>query len=94
MSDRRKQKRIFHINMLHKWNAPTAISCWADNAAESNEDDDGPVSYFDCVLDGEAVYCNSLMPQQLADLHSKWLKFSVVSQAAQTLRNITSIQEQ
>ena len=78
MSDKRKQKCIFHINMLREWNAPMAISCWANDAPESNDDDDGPISYFDSSLDGEAVYCGSLKPQQLADPHSMWLKFRKV----------------
>ena len=34
MSDRRRQKRVFHINMLHKWHSLTAVSFLAEEVPD------------------------------------------------------------
>ena len=39
MYDKRKQRRIFHVNMLRKWHTPTALSLWADEAMETEADE-------------------------------------------------------
>ena len=39
MYDKRKQCRIFHVNMLRKWHTPTALSLWADEAMETEADE-------------------------------------------------------
>ena len=40
MSDRRKRRRIFHINLLRKWHTPVGVSYWAeeDKGADWEED--------------------------------------------------------
>ena len=40
IKDRRKRKRIFHINMLRKWRTPTAASLFADEAESQTPEDD------------------------------------------------------
>ena len=39
MTDRRKRKRIFHVNMLRKWHIPTVTSCWAEEGPEDDHDE-------------------------------------------------------
>ena len=34
MKERRKQKRVFHVNMLRKWHPPTAVSFMAEEVGE------------------------------------------------------------
>ena len=62
MADHRKQKRIFHINMLHGWHAPTAISCWADETIGHADEEDGPISCIDSYSDSEPTFGASLSP--------------------------------
>ena len=38
MYDKRKQKRIFHINMLWKWNKPTIYNCHSEEFEDHRED--------------------------------------------------------
>ena len=75
MTDRRKQRRVFHVNMLRLWHAPTALSCWAGDVTETADEDDDPVTYFDLGPDGEPICGNSLTPAQLADLRTVWRRF-------------------
>jgi hypothetical protein len=50
MTDRRKQKRIFHINMLRAWHFPTAISCSADDITDATDEE---VTYLEQDSDGK-----------------------------------------
>ena len=43
MFDRQKHRRIFHINMLKKWHAPTALNLWAEEETEPLEDSELPL---------------------------------------------------
>ena len=38
MTDRKKQRRIFHINMLRQWNSPSAMSLLAEEVQEEVDD--------------------------------------------------------
>ena len=38
MTDRRKQKRIFHVNMLRQWYSPSAVSFLAEEVHEEVDD--------------------------------------------------------
>lgn len=38
MTDRQKQKRIFHINLLRQWNSPSAMSLLAEEVQEEVDD--------------------------------------------------------
>ena len=46
MHDRRKRRRVFHVNMLRKWHAPSAVGYWAQELErerdETGEADDVP----------------------------------------------------
>jgi hypothetical protein len=63
MTNRRKQKWIFRINMLQAWHAPTALSCWAesttDNATNNGDNETGQITYFDPDTDSEPVFGDS-----------------------------------
>ena len=37
--DRRKRRRIFHINMLRGWNVPKATGYWSDEVTNDPSDD-------------------------------------------------------
>lgn len=43
MFDKQKRRRIFHINMLRKWHAPTALNLWAEEETEPLEDSELPL---------------------------------------------------
>ena len=43
MFDKQKCRRIFHINMLRKWHAPTALNLWAEEETEPLEDSELPL---------------------------------------------------
>lgn len=78
MTDRRKQKRIFHINMLREWHTPTAISCWAGDVADHADEEDDSFTYFETNSDGEPTYGDSLSSTQLDDLRTLWRRFNSV----------------
>ena len=39
MKDRRRRKRIYHINMLHEWVAQDAPGYWVDEVIKEEDDD-------------------------------------------------------
>ena len=78
MTDRRKHKRIFHINMLRAWHAPTAISCWAEDITDATDEEDDPFTNLEPDSDGEPMCGGSLSPAQLTDLHAIWQEFRPV----------------
>ena len=42
MSDKKKRKRIFHVNMLRAWHTPQVTqSLWAGNEEEVEDDTEG-----------------------------------------------------
>ena len=65
MTDRRKQRRIFHINMLRQWHSPSAVSLYAEEVSKASpssdlhDDADDVVTWNDRV-DGEAQIGHSL----------------------------------
>ena len=75
MADRRKQKRIFHVNMLRAWQAPTAVSCWAEDISDEDED---PLTYSDTRSDSEPLFEESLSPTQVSDLQCIYERFATV----------------
>ena len=79
MTDRRKQQRVFYVNMLRAWNAPTAIACWADVPDNpQDKDDDDPYTYNEADTADEPVIGDHLFPEQLADLHTLQQNFASV----------------
>ena len=75
MHDRRKRKRIFHVNMLRPWYSTISNSCFVGEASENPDDlplwqvqDDLPASVKEPLLG------NSLSPEQrlmLKDITAK-----------------------
>ena len=39
MFDKHKRKRVFHVNMLRKWNTPTQLSMWTDEGDPDEHDE-------------------------------------------------------
>ncbi|KAL5516832.1 hypothetical protein EMCRGX_G002255 [Ephydatia muelleri] len=39
MHDKRKKKRIFHVNMLKEWNMPTTVCLWTEEVNEEGEEE-------------------------------------------------------
>lgn len=66
MPNRRKLKQVFHVNMLHKWHSPTAISCWADEIADDDGDD--IVTWLETDGSGKPDMGDSLSPDQIRDI--------------------------
>ena len=60
MLDKRKRSRVFHVNMLRKWNSPTPLSLWSE---EGEEQMDGVLSWKG---DG-ASQENPVVNEQLSD---------------------------
>ena len=48
MHDTRKRKRIFHVNMLRKWNQPPTPSFWAEEAQEEHTDSEEMPLWSNC----------------------------------------------
>ena len=74
MTDRRKQKRVFHVNMLRKWHPPTAVSFMAE---EGREDVDDVVTWKEDD-DGKPQIGSQLSPAQTRDVENILQEFSVV----------------
>ena len=50
MTDRRKKKRIFHVNMLREWHTPSVVSLFAEKSFGETDDD---VILWDRPTDGD-----------------------------------------
>ena len=74
MTDRRKQKRVFHVNMLRKWHPPTAVSFMAE---EVRKDVDDVVTWKEDD-DGTPQIGSQLSPAQTRDVEKILQEFSEV----------------
>ena len=74
MHDRRKQKRVFHVNMLKKWETPTDVAMFNDEVDPSDE----IVLWRDATAKQQPVINSSLTPTQLQELHHTLQSFSDV----------------
>lgn len=45
MYDRQKCRRVFHINMLRKWNTPTTPDLWVDEKSDETDNTDDIVQW-------------------------------------------------
>ena len=75
MTDRRKKKRIFHVNMLRRWHAPSAVSLLAEEVHDGTDD----VVLWDMPAEGNTegtpVVSTQLSPAQRTDLHGLLQEF-------------------
>ena len=78
MPNRRKQKQIFHVNMLREWVSPTALSCYAEDIVEEDPDDDEVVTWRDCDNHTSPTLGEGLSADQHKDVKDLWQKFSHV----------------
>ena len=81
MHDRRKRKRkrIFHVNMLRPWHAPTDV-CFVDEELTDTEQDEVPVwKEMGSESCSEPEFGKKLLPRQCADLKELLKEFEDVS---------------
>ncbi len=74
MHDRRKRKRVFHVNMLKKWETPTDFAMFNDEVDPSDE----IVLWRDATENQQPAINSSLTPTQLQELHHTLQSFSNV----------------
>ena len=77
MSDRRRKKRIFHVNMLRKWIAPIDS---AFSVEEDIKEDDRDIVYWEKAGGEQPVVNSHLSPQQVTELHGLLHEFQDVLQ--------------
>ena len=65
MADRCKKRRILHVNMLRKWNAPCATSFLTEEVEEDQEDVE---SWLDTTDVDSPAFCNELNDQQQVEI--------------------------
>ena len=75
MPNSRKQKRIYHINMLRKWHTPMATACWVTDT--ENDDNDDIITWHD-KEPGNIELGKTLNRTQTHSMHSLLNKFSHV----------------
>ena len=67
MVDRRKRRRIFHVNMLCKWNVPTSTNYFAEGGVEGEEEE---VPTWDGGSEGDYITGGELTTEQRCELES------------------------
>ena len=67
MADRRKRRRIFHVNMLRKWNVPTSTNYFAEGGVEGEEEE---VPTWDGGSEGDYITGEDLTTEQRCELES------------------------
>ena len=80
MHDRRKRKRIFHVNMLHEFHLPKVldVGCWAEEV--SSEDSDGDIPACNESLQGQPTMDEELNTTQCEQLRELFKEFADVLQ--------------
>ena len=77
MADRKKKKRILHVNMLKQWYSPTAVSFLAEEVPEETDD----IVLWDTPIDRDdeaPVISDRLSPEQHRDLQGLLKEFDDV----------------
>ena len=64
MHNRRKRKRIFHVNMLHEWHTQNADSFLADEVSDEGED----IVHWDGTEDDQPIINECLTSREMLDL--------------------------
>ena len=68
MHDRRRRKRLFHVNMLREWREPNASSFSAEEVCKEGDDED--IICWERKGDEESVINHLLTPQQAEELQA------------------------
>ena len=76
----RKWHRIFHINMLRKWNAPLATSFWAEDIPEEEQDEVPVWNEGVIATEDQPTISEQLDSKQRAELQKLLNEFSGVLQ--------------
>ena len=67
MHNRRKRRRVFHVNMLRKWHVSPTVSLWAEELSESDPGDDVP-SWNEGRAEDTPKFGDQLNPEQQSEL--------------------------
>ena len=78
MYDKRKRKRVFHVNMLRKWHVPTSTGYFAKDADPQGSEDEVPT--WDDGGSGELRVGEQLDEAQRGELEALLAEFDVVLQ--------------
>ncbi len=83
MHDRRKRKRVFHVNMLKEWHVPVSSNYFATGCEGADADDEGD-SLVSAWNDGggEPTWGEQLTNEQREELSVLLTKFDCVLQAS------------
>ena len=89
MHDRRKKRKIFHVNMLRAWHLPTSNSYFMEEIADENQLEDDIPSWKDNE-GGAPVIGSHLDREQRMQLQALLMEFADVfklNQARQSWQN-------
>ena len=80
MFDHKKRRRVFHINMLRKWNTPTVRNLWAEEETERGGDTTDDIPLWKDSEDSmkEVVLDEQLNEEQQQDLRQLTAEFTEV----------------
>ena len=91
MSDRKKKRRIFHINMLAQWHNPTA-ECLMVEQAELDDGTADDIVTWTNGAEGDVIINPDLSVQQQADIQNIISRFKTVFQDEPGRTETTSIE--
>ena len=91
MSDRKKKRRIFHINMLAQWHNPTA-ECLMVEQAELDDGTADDIVTWTNGAEGDVIINADLSVQQQADIQNIISRFKTVFQDEPGRTETTSIE--
>jgi len=80
MYDKRKRHRIFHVNMLRKWNTPITTSFWSEDIPEEEQDEVPVWKESVNATENQPTISEQLDSQQCAELQDLLKKFPGVLQ--------------
>ena len=79
MFDHQKRQRVFHVNMLRKWNTPTAMSLWTEDEAGDDPTEEDIVLWKEATPETDPKMGAKLTAEQKSDLQRLLEKFTDVT---------------
>ena len=83
MPDRRKKKKVYHVNLLKKWEIPVADCCMAEEVSEEDFPD-----WKDSGVVGQPKFGEQLSTQERSDMQNVVDEFTDVLQGKPGLTNL------
>ena len=74
-----QKRRVFHVNMLRKWNTPTAMSLWTEDEAGDDPTEEDIVLWKEATPETDPKMGAKLTAEQKSDLQRLLEKFSDVT---------------